>query len=120
MPGEYQHIQTYEKERIELWNQGKTLRGIGNMFGFTYKQMRSFKIRYNRNQRVIALKRKGRPSKDYVVSEPDRIAELKYIFTRKEAKIKPLEDELLKNTRTYKFIVIILKKSLKRYVNQLA
>ena len=41
----------------------------------------------------IALKRKGRPPKNYVVSEQDKVAELKYIIARKEAKIKSLEME---------------------------
>ncbi|MBQ8599760.1 MAG: hypothetical protein IJ407_00750 [Clostridia bacterium] len=53
--------------------------------------------RYNTNQRKleagIALKRKGRPPKDYVVSEQDKVAELRYILARKEAKIKRLEME---------------------------
>jgi len=41
----------------------------------------------------IALKRKGRPPKDYIVSEEEKVAELKYILARKEAKIKSLEME---------------------------
>ena len=97
MPREYRHIQEYEKEIIELWNQGKTLREIAERFGFTHKQVQEFKTRYNRNQRKlaagIALKRKGRPPKDYVVSEQDKVAELRYIIARKDAKIKSLEME---------------------------
>ncbi|MBO5746183.1 MAG: hypothetical protein J6Q76_05645 [Clostridia bacterium] len=53
--------------------------------------------RYNTRQKKlaagIALKRKGRPPKDYVVSEQDKVAELRYILARKEAKIKSLEME---------------------------
>ena len=97
MPREYRHIEEYEKEIIELWNQGITLREIAERFGFTHKQVQEFKTRYNRNQRKlaagIALKRKGRPPKDYVVSEQDKVAELKYILARKDAKIKSLEME---------------------------
>ena len=97
MPREYKHIQEYEREIIELYEKGLTLREIGEKFGFTYKQMREFKTRYNRKQKKlaagIALKRKGRPPKDYVVSEQDKVAELKYILARKEAKIKSLEME---------------------------
>ena len=97
MAREYRHIKEYEKEIIELWNQGKTLREIAERFGFTHKQVQEFKTRYNRNQRKlaagIALKRKGRPPKDYVVSEQDKVAELKYILARKDAKIKSLEME---------------------------
>ena len=37
--------------------------------------------------------RKGRPPKDYIVSEQDKVAELKYILARKDAKIKSLEME---------------------------
>ena len=97
MPREYRHIQQYENEIINLWNDGKSLREIGEKFGFTYKQMREFKTRYNRKQKKlaagIALKKKGRPPKDYVVSEDNKIAELKYILARREAKIKSLEME---------------------------
>ena len=97
MPREYRPIQEYEREIIELYEKGLTLREIGEKFGFTYKQMREFKTRYNRKQKKlaagIALKRKGRPPKDYVVSEQDKVAELKYILARKEAKIKSLEME---------------------------
>ena len=39
------------------------------------------------------LKRKGRPPKDCVVTEQDKVAELKYILARKHAKIKLLEME---------------------------
>lgn len=97
MPREYRHVQYYENEILEMWNQGKTLREIGNALGFTYKQMRDFKTRNNKNQKKlqagIAIKRKGRPPKDYAVSEQDKVAELKYILARKEAKIKSLEME---------------------------
>ena len=103
MPREYRHIQQYEKEIIELWEQGKTLREIAEKFGFSKKQVQEFKTRYNRKQRKLAagivLKRKGRPPKDYVVSEEDKVAKLKYILARKEAKIKSLEmdNELMRD-----------------------
>ena len=97
MPRDYRHIQQYENEIINLWNEGKSLREIGEKFGFTYKQMREFKTRYNRKQRKlaagIALKKKGRPPKDCFAREEDKIAELKYTLARKEAKIKSLEME---------------------------
>ena len=97
MPREYKHMQEYEKELIELIEQGSTLREAGAKYGFTYEQMRGFKSRYNRNQRKlaagIALKKKGRPSKDSVVTEEDKIAELRYQLARKEAQIKQLEME---------------------------
>lgn len=97
MPRSYRHIQEYETEILSLKGQGKTLQEIGNKFGFTRKQVHSFITRYNTKQRKIeagiALKRKGRPPKDYVVSKQDKVAELKYILARKDAKIKTLEME---------------------------
>lgn len=41
----------------------------------------------------IMTKRKGRPPKNYVISEADKAAELKYIISLKEARIKLLEME---------------------------
>ena len=97
MPRSYRHMQDYEKEIIELREQGLTGKQIQEKFGFSKKQYENFITRYNRKQDKIAagiaLKRKGRPPKDYIVSEQDKIAELKYILTRKDAKIKSLEME---------------------------
>ena len=97
MPREYTQIQKHEKEILELKAQGYTLREIGNRFGFTYKQVHNFITRYNANMRKrasgVALKRKGRPPKDYVVTEEMKIQELKYIIARKDSKIKTLEME---------------------------
>ena len=97
MSREYRHIEMYEKEIIELWEQGKTLREIGEQFGFTHKQVQEFKTRYNRKQKKIALgiaiKKKGRPSKDSVVTEEDKLADLRYKLARKDARIKQLEME---------------------------
>ena len=39
------------------------------------------------------MKRRGRPPKDCVVGQQDKVAELKYILARKDAKIKSLEME---------------------------
>lgn len=97
MSREYNHIKEYEIEILRLKEQGLTLREIGEKLGFTYKQVHNFITRYNANQRKltagIALKRKGRPPKDYVVSEQDKVAELKYIIARKDERIKRLEME---------------------------
>ncbi|MBR3754223.1 MAG: helix-turn-helix domain-containing protein [Clostridia bacterium] len=97
MPRSYRHISDYEKEIEKLKNEGYSSREIGNKLGFSYKQMRNYFYRRNVNQRKVqaglALKHKGRPPKDYVVSEEDKIAELRYILARKEAKIKSLEME---------------------------
>ena len=103
MARQYQHIQEYEKEIIEQIEQGATLKAIGERFGFTYHQMRGFKTRYNRKQRKIAagiaIRKKGRPPKDYRVSEEDKVAQLQYIIDRKDAKIKSLdmENELMRD-----------------------
>ena len=97
MSREYRHIEGYEKEIIRLWEEGKTLRQIGEMLGFSYKQMRDFKTRYNQKQRKIAagiaIKKKGRPAKDSVVTEEDKLADLRYRLARKDAQIKQLEME---------------------------
>ena len=97
MPRNYRHIKEYELEILELKSQGKTNREICETFGFEIKQLKNFINRYNTNQRKleagIAIKRKGRPPKDYVVTEQDKVAELKYILARKEAKIRSLEME---------------------------
>ena len=97
MPRSYRHIKEYEKEILALKKQGLTIREIGEKLGFNYEQVHNFINRHNRNQRKvdagIALKKKGRPPKDYVVKEEDKVAELRYILARKEAKIKSLEME---------------------------
>ena len=97
MARSYRNIKMYEKEIIEMCSKGKTKREIGETLGFSKKQIKSFITRYNNAQRKleagIALKRKGRPPKDYIVTEQDKVGELKYILARKEAKIKQLEME---------------------------
>ena len=97
MPREYRHISEYKKEIYELREKGLNLNEIGKQLGFTHEQVRGFIHIENRNKRKIeagiALKKKGRPPKDYVVRKEDKIAELRYILARKEAKIKSLEME---------------------------
>ncbi len=97
MPRGYRHIKEYENEIFELKDQGYTLKEIGERFGFTREQVHNFISRHNMRQRKfaagIALRHKGRPSKDYAVNECDKVAELKYILARKEARIKSLEME---------------------------
>ena len=97
MPRKYRHIGDYEKEIIEMWTNGMTLREIGEKLGYTLQEMKDFKSRYNAKQRKIeagiALKAKGRPAKDYEITEDMKINELKYIIARKDSKIKRLEME---------------------------
>ena len=103
MPRNYRHIQEYEKEILELKGQGLSKKEIGQKLGLSFEQIHNFISRHNEKQRRIsagiALKKKGRPPKDYVVREEDKVAELKYILARKEAKIKSLqmENELMRD-----------------------
>lgn len=73
------------------------MREIGDKLGFTRKQLSNFITRYNATQRKleagIAIHKKGRPAKNCIVSEQDKVSELKYILARKDAKIKTLEME---------------------------
>ena len=102
MPREYRNIQQYEKEIIELYDKGKSLREIGEQFGFTYKQMRNFKTRYNKKKQKlesgISIKPKGRPRKDGTKLPPSiqqlsKLSQLQYELAKKDRKIKELEME---------------------------
>ena len=97
MPREYKHIKEYEKEILELKEKGVTNREIGERFGFSYEQVHNFISRYNERQRKlaagIAIRKKGGPSKDCVVTEEDKLADLRYKLARKDARIKQLEME---------------------------
>ena len=97
MPRSYEHISKYEKEINEMRASGKTVREISDALGFGIKQIKNFITRYNRRQEKIeagiALRAKGRPPKDYEITEDTKINELKYIIARKDSKIKRLEME---------------------------
>ena len=97
MAREYRHIKAYEKEILELKEQGHTLREIGERFGLSYEQVHNFISRHNERQRKIAagiaIRKKGRPSKDTVETEEDKLADLRYKLARKDARIKQLEME---------------------------
>ena len=103
MSREYRRMEQYEEEILRMRAAGSTRREICEKYGFKMKQLVNFITRYNRKQEKIAagvaLRKKGRPSKDYVVSEESKIAELKYIIARKDAKIKALqmENELIRD-----------------------
>ncbi len=45
MSRKYRQISEYETEIIKMFNEGITLKEIGNKLGFTYKEMRDFKYR---------------------------------------------------------------------------
>jgi transposase len=97
MPRNYRNISMYEQEILEMKSQGKTLREIGKQLGFSYEQVHNFISRHNEKQRKIAagiaLKKKGRPAKDSVVSQEDKLADLRYKLSRKDARIRQLEME---------------------------
>ena len=97
MPRSYSHIKEYEKEILELKDQGLTKREIGVRLGFTFDQIHQFLVRHNKNQRKLASgippKRRGRPTQNSIVSVKDTVSELKYLLARKDAKIKSLEME---------------------------
>ena len=97
MARSYRHLKEYEDEILRLREEGLSRREICKKFGITLKQYTNFISRYNERQRKIeagiAIKRKGRPPKDYQTSEEDKAAQLRYIIARKDAKIKSLEME---------------------------
>ena len=97
MPREYRHIEQYEKEILNLKEKGLTKRDIGEKLGFSKEQIHNFISRHNEKQRKIAagiaIKKKGRPAKDSVVTEEDKLADLRYKLARKDARIKQLEME---------------------------
>lgn len=108
MSRKYRHIKDFEKELIEYLEQGHTLRETGDKFGFTYKEMRDFKTRYNKNQRKLAagmeIKPKGRPRKDGTklppsVQQLSKLSQLQYELASKERYIKRLkmENELMRD-----------------------
>ena len=103
MPRKYSHVKEYEKEILKLKEKGLTKREIGNQLGFSYEQIHNFISRYNEKQRQIsagiAIKKKGRPPKDYVVTEEMKLQELRYIIARKDSKIRALkmENELMRD-----------------------
>lgn len=102
MQRKYTYIKDFEKELIEYLNQGHTLRETGEKYGFTYKEMRDFKTRYNKNQRKIMagteIKPKGRPRKDGTALPPSvqqlsKLTQLQYELASKGRYIKRLEME---------------------------
>jgi len=97
MPRQYCQIGQYEEEILRLKSEGKTKAEIGAKLGFSKEQIHGFISRHNNKQRKIAagmaIKKKGRPAKDSIVTEADKLADLRYKLARKDAKIKQLEME---------------------------
>ena len=84
MAREYRHLKMYEKEILELREQGLTQREIASRFGVSYEKMHDFFKRYNRGQRKLAsgieLKPQGRPRKDGTTLPPSiqQLSKLKH------------------------------------------
>ena len=108
MKRKYSHIKQFEKEINEMFNNGMTLREIGERLGFTRKQMIDYRTRYNRKQRMIAagekLRSRGRPSKKEGELPPsiqrlDKLAQMRYVLASKERYIKrcEMENELMRD-----------------------
>ena len=97
MSRSYRHISEYEKEILEMRAKGMSKREICEKLGLEMKQLTNFITRYNAKQRKIeagiALRAKGRPPKDYEITDDMKINELKYIIAHKDSKIKRLEME---------------------------
>ena len=77
MPRSYRHIQQYEKEMVELKEEGMTVKEIGAKFRLTYEQTHDFFKRRNRKQRKLEagiaikrfVKRMDIPAKDLPLAE---------------------------------------------------
>ena len=102
MPREYRRIQQYEKQILELKNEGYTKREIGEKLGFSKEQIKEFFHRYNRNQRKLSAgisnRPKGRPRKNGAELPPSiqqlsKLTQLQYELSSKERYIKRLEME---------------------------
>lgn len=102
MPRSYKHIKNYEKEILELKDNGLTHQEIGKRLGFTKEQIKGLVKRNNKAQRKIAagikIMPKGRPRKNGAelppsVQQLSQLSQLKYELAVKERKIKRLEME---------------------------
>ena len=64
----YTHVKAVEDLILSMRAEGLTLREIGDELGLSYKQMRDWSYRHNREQRNVAIGKeprpKGRPRKD--------------------------------------------------------
>ena len=100
MPRSYSHISYYEREILELKEQGLTLKEIGEKLGFTRKQVHNFITRYNGKKRKLesgtVVKPKGRPRKDRTslppsVEQLSKLTQLQYELDSIESYIKRFE-----------------------------
>ena len=102
MAREYKSIKQFEQEIIELKERGYTNREIGEILGYTQKQVHDCMTRYNRNKKKlesgVTIKPKGRPRKDGTSLPPSiqqlsKLSQMQYEIARKDRYIKRLEME---------------------------
>lgn len=98
MSRKYTHIKEYSKTIEALHKQGKTHREVAEKLGMDQLQIKKYFARKHAAERKKAAgilpQHKGRPSKEYVVTEKDKdqiIAQQKYIINRKDYQIHSLE-----------------------------
>jgi len=95
MKNQYGHLILEKVLAMKL--DGNSHREIAKELGYTHNQINKLIERHNKNQRKkeagLVLKRKGRPPKEYVVSEQDKLADLRYKLNRKDYRIRQLEME---------------------------
>ena len=91
---ERQYTPEEKLELISRVNYGKTCYAVAEESGVSpdrlYVWMRQYKME---GYEGLVNKKKGRPPKDYQVSAEDKVAQLRYIINRKDARIKSLEME---------------------------
>jgi len=101
--GTKQLPQVIREHIIEQHSVGATTNELAKQYNKTYDTIRSIIKSENKKKRQlavgIALKNKGRPSKDCIVAEEDRLSDLRYKLDRKDYRIKQLEmeNELLRD-----------------------
>ena len=102
MAREYKPIKQFEQEIIDLKERGYTNREIGEILGYTQKQVHDCMTRYNRNKKKlesgVTIKPKGRPRKDGTKLPPSiqqlsKCTQLQYELASKDRYIKRLEME---------------------------
>lgn len=97
MARKYTHLIKKETEILAMRNKGKTHREIAEHYGLEKSQIKEFVKRHNRKQRkieagIVPLKR-GRPRKDFKMTEEDKVLYYKRKLAWEEYDRKRLEKE---------------------------
>lgn len=83
--------------------EGVSVRELAKKHQKPFKTIKNMVTRENNKKRKLAigikLNKRGRPAKDCIVTEADKVADLRYKLNRKESRIKQLEmeNELLRD-----------------------